>query len=277
MKSSPFLALSIAYGFLVTGFLLPIVLPETLKKTSEQILSIEPSDEGGLLSSPQNHSFKKKISLAISNIRELMFVFQNPTLAALSITFLILSLYSRNSDLVFLLASDRFHWSISEASFLIPIGAIIRFGTLVVLLPLLYHLLSSRSSMSKDLFVVRASLIFLILGSLVIAIAPVPALYILGILIYGLSAGFSPAVRSLATSLVHPDHVSRLYAIIATGDTVGIIVFSPLVGKSYGWGVGLGGWWSGMAFICCAGLYAVFGASLWVVREPREEDDVHGD
>lgn len=130
--------------------------------------------------------------------------------------------------------------------------------------------------MIKDLIVARGSLVLTIVGALVVAWAPIPPFFIIGTIIFAAGAGFSSAVRSLVTSLVHPDEVSRLYAVMAVGDTVGTIIYGPILSKTYGWGENLGGYWTGMAFVFCALMYAIVCSPVWLVREPTPEDDVHG-
>lgn len=78
------------------------------------------------------------------------------------------------------------------------------------------------------------------------------------------------------TSLVHPDEVSRLYAVMAVGDTVGSLIYGPILSRAFGWGLNLGGQWTGMAFIVVATLYLVLGLPIWLVSEPTPEMDVHG-
>jgi len=74
---------------------------------------------------------------------------------------------------------------------------------------------------------------------------------------------------------VHPDEVSRLYAVLAVIETVGTLLYGPLLSKAFGWGMRLGGWWEGMVFLVCGGLFAVLGVPVWVVSVGVEMD-VHG-
>jgi len=159
-----------------------------------------------------------------------------------------------------------------------PIGSVANFVILIFALPYLYHLLANRnvSSMTKDLVVMRGSLIFMIIGSLVIAWGPLPGIFCTGVIITAGGIGLWSALRSLATSLVHPDQVSRLYAIMAVGDTLGAMLYSPLVSKGYGWGMKLGGHWTGMVFLISALVFVLISIPAWFVRKPTEDMDVHG-
>lgn len=95
-------------------------------------------------------------------------------------------------------------------------------------------------------------------------------------MIFALGSGFSSALRSLVTSLVHPDEVSRLYALIAVVDTIGTLLYGPVLSRAFGWGLDLGGPWTGMFFIVVAAIYIVIGLPVWLVRTPKPEMDVHG-
>jgi hypothetical protein len=98
----------------------------------------------------------------------------------------------------------------------------------------------------------------------------------IGVIVFACGVGFPSAARSLITSLVHPDEVSRLYAFLAVIETVGSLIYGPVLSRAFGWGMDLGGLWSGMAFFICAILFAVVGLPIWLVREPTPEMDIHG-
>lgn len=78
-----------------------------------------------------------------------------------------------------------------------------------------------------------------------------------------------PAVRSLVTSFVHADQVSRLYAVIAIIETLGALVLNPLISKSFSWGMDLGGIWSGMSFILAGAMTLILGLPVWIIRPPK--------
>ena len=159
-----------------------------------------------------------------------------------------------------------------------PIGSVANFVILIVALPYLYHILKKYgvSSMNRDLIIVRGSLLFMVIGLLVLAWGPLPGIFIMGVIIIACGIGLFAALRSLVTSLVRPDQVSRLYAIMAIGDTVGMMIYSPLISKGYGWGIALGEGWTGMVFLILALVYLTMSIPAWLVRKPTEDMDVHG-
>lgn len=84
------------------------------------------------------------------------------------------------------------------------------------------------------------------------------------------------AVRSLVTSFVHTDQVSRLFGVVAIIETVGTLVTSPLISKAFSWGMDLGGMWSGMVFMLAGVMTLILGMPVWAMRPPKPEEDVHG-
>ena len=141
---------------------------------------------------------------------------------------------------------------------------------------MIYSVLGSRfhlRSSTKDLFVARGSLVFHILGALTTAVPYSPLLLMLGTFLFACGDGHVSATRSLLTSFVHPDQVSRLYAVLAIMMTIGSMIMAPLLSKAFVWGLNLGGNWSGLVFLTVAALYIVLGSPLWIIRLPRQDDE----
>lgn len=296
MEGNLFIPMWIGSAFIASTLPIVFFIPETLRRSER------PDEEDTIyanaeLSTPQDLSVKSRVLKFCSDAKEATSIMRAPILLGLSFTFLFQSFWGRTGEYQYLLASERFHWKLkdvraipaieftilhiltsAQASFLMPIGSVANFVVLIVILPYLYHLMTKRNftSMTKDLIVVRGSLLFLIIGCLILAWAPLPAFFCAGVLISGCGVGLYSALRSLVTSLVHPDQVSRLYAIMAIGDTLGTMLYSPLVSKGYGWGIKLGGHWTGMVFLICALVYVIVSIPAWLVKKPTKDMDVHG-
>ena len=58
---------------------------------------------------------------------------------------------------------------------------------------------------------------------------------------------------------------------LAIIDTIGILVSGPILSEAYGWGLHLGGLWSGMGFLLIAVLFAVTCAPVFVCGLPETE------
>jgi hypothetical protein len=305
MKTDPFTALLVASGFIALGAVLALFLPETLqlaKKNDAAFNHLAPesdTEEEDISPAPAK-SLKMDLKVSIGTlVEESRFIWANPGLCALIFTFILSTLTSNSISILFQLASQRFHWSLADvrsprtfsflipkltvflpqASFLIPFSSVTNFVILIVILPVIYSVLGSRFHLRppiKDLLIARGSLIFLILGALAIALSPTPSLLVFGTFIFACGDGYVSATRSLLTSFVHVDQVSRLYAVLAIMMTIGNMIMAPLLSKAFAWGLNLGGHWSGMAFLTVTALYLVLGSPLWIIRPPRPEEDIHG-
>lgn len=93
----------------------------------------------------------------------------------------------------------------------------------------------------------------------------------LAIITNALGVGFSASIRSLATSLVEPDQVGRLYAAIATFDMIGGLVAGPTLSSVYSWGLGRGGGWVGAPYLLAGVMYCGIAICVWGFRVRRLE------
>lgn len=151
---------------------------------------------------------------------------------------------------------------------LLTLRAAVNLALLLVGLPALHRVLVKHDSTSqgKDLLISRLSVALFAIGSLVISLAPVVPLVALGIVIFALGSGFSPAARSLATTFVHQDQAGLLYTALAITQTVGGLMAGPLLALSFRWGLSLGPEWSGIPFSLVAGLFACGFIAICFVR-----------
>lgn len=111
------------------------------------------------------------------------------------------------------------------------------------------------SAPGKDLLISRLSVAFFTIGSLVVSAAPSVALATLGIVIFALGSGFSPATRSLVTTFCKQDEAGLLYSALAITQSIGGLVAGPLLALSFRWGLSLGHEWTGIPFALVAGLF----------------------
>ncbi|RAL09039.1 uncharacterized protein BO97DRAFT_459422 [Aspergillus homomorphus CBS 101889] len=184
MKIDPFNALLAASGFIALGNMLVLFLPETLqqaKKNDDAALNhlVQDSHTDEDISPTRAKSSKIDLRVMIVKVvHDSRFILANPGLCALIFTFIPSSLSNNSVSILFQLASLRFHWSLAEASFLLPFSSVTNFVILIGILPVIYSVLGSRfglRSSSKDLLVARGSLVFHILGALAIAFPAGPS------------------------------------------------------------------------------------------------------
>ncbi|KAF8243213.1 hypothetical protein K440DRAFT_77325 [Wilcoxina mikolae CBS 423.85] len=122
------------------------------------------------------------------------------------------------------------------------------------------------SATESDLYISRTSACLVTLGFLGIAIAPNPPLMIIALIVDTLGSGFGASTRSLATTMVHPSNIGKLYTSIAVFDTLGALVGGPSISLAFQWGIKLGGGWIGLPFLVLAMLSAVVTVVVFMVR-----------
>jgi len=270
MEYDPWLPMFLGTGAMVFGGLLLIVLPETLSKTpdswswardehSETIGDDPPKATliGGLVAR------SKKI---LSNLHSISI---SPLMVALILTFLANSLARSAVELLLQYASYRYHWTIAQASLLLPLRTAVQLVLLLFLLPYLSYVLIIRKSMDskiKDLWISRGSAFMLVIGSIGVGLSPSPVVLALFLVIYALGSGFATAVRSLATSMVESHQIARLYAVMTVTDMLGGMLAGPSLSALYAWGLNLGGAWVGLPFIASGVLFLLVAIPLFFTR-----------
>ncbi|KAI9641199.1 hypothetical protein NHQ30_009999 [Ciborinia camelliae] len=277
----------VAVLFIFLGALLILVLPETLHLREHQVIfsaNIDPARAEAMEDEESPSDDEEVLSLSKENWKKLLdkfeesrFVLTDPKLLALSVTFLVQSLHANTNQFLLQLASKRLHWSLADASFLIPLASVTNFVQLVLLLPVIYAILSRfhLQAAVKDLLVSRGSALFMALGSFGLAISPARGLFVMSTVLFSLGLGLYPAIRSLLTDLVHPTQVSRLYGVLAVIDTIGGMISSPLVAGAFSSGLKKGGLWSGAGFLVVGVAYAT-AALLTLSVSVKKDDDING-
>jgi MFS family permease len=174
----------------------------------------------------------------------------------------------------------NFHGLIeTQAGLLLSVRAFFSITLLLVILPLSSYLLTTKfhlSALTKDLFLARISILFLVLGSFIIGLAFNASLMILGLIITTLGTAYTLLVRSLLTSLVEKHHVATLYNTMAVLETSGSIVAGPIMAGTFRWGLEIGGGWVGMPFLCAGVMFAGAAVVIWIVRLEKVEGDLEG-
>lgn len=108
-----------------------------------------------------------------------------------------------------------------------------------------------------------------IIGYTLIGLAPNPGILIAGVVMVSCSGSFSVCTRSLATSLVLPDHVGTLYSALAISQSIGIFIAGPLFAYLFRLGMHLGNSWTGLPFLQAAVCFAFATAALWRIQIGR--------
>ncbi|KAJ5965379.1 major facilitator superfamily domain-containing protein [Penicillium waksmanii] len=191
--------------------------------------------------------------------------------------FLLASISRQALQLIIPYASKRFSWSIARASFLITLKGIINLVTLLLVLPWLSVWLSRQMSWSpaiKDLRIVQGSAWLLTFGTLLMAFAAIPELFITGLSLFALGWGFYSALRSLTTALVSPSQVGVLNAGIGLAQSLGSLIAGPIQAAAFGRGLRQGGVALGLPYMAAGALLFMASCLTCVIRIAGEKQRV---
>lgn len=111
--------------------------------------------------------------------------------------------------------------------------------------------------MVKDKYLAQWSGVALVVGSLVISQASSGASLALGQVVLSCGLAFTPATRSLVTSMVPAEHLATLYTFIAVADYAGALSGGPLSAALFDTGLRWGGPWLGLPFVMSAISFAL--------------------
>ncbi|KAG4295310.1 hypothetical protein FPRO06_01894 [Fusarium proliferatum] len=162
-------------------------------------------------------------------------------------------------ELILQYMSVRFKWPLAKTALLLSIQAAGQILLFAIVLPQVNVWLISRTKTSSaaNLTLTRVSIIILAVGSLCMGLATVVPAFIIAFFGYTLGNGFSSALRSLLTTMVHPDHLSLLFTAIAVFEGISTIGASPLLGLSFSVGLDIGGMAVSLPFFVASVLYAL--------------------
>ncbi|OQE40915.1 hypothetical protein PENCOP_c005G08124 [Penicillium coprophilum] len=186
--------------------------------------------------------------------------------------FLLASIGRQALQLIVQFASNRFSWSIARASSLITLKGIINLLTLLFILPWVSNWLNKHlllSSAAKDLRIVQGSVWLLTLGSALMAVSTLPAVFIAGVSLLAFGWGFYSALRSLAMELVSPSQVGIVNTAIGFAQSIGSLLSGPILAAAFRRGLQEDGLLVGLPYMLAAGLFFLSGCLTGCVRVPQ--------
>jgi hypothetical protein len=68
--------------------------------------------------------------------------------------------------------------------------------------------------------------------------------------------------------MIHRDQTARLYTIIEIIQALGSILASGAMTAVFQWGINLGGFWTGLAWMLASILFGVIAIFIWAVTPP---------
>ncbi|KAK6854955.1 hypothetical protein PG995_008487 [Apiospora arundinis] len=140
------------------------------------------------------------------------------------------------TELTFQYIPEKFDMSVAAASRVLSIKSFESLVLMVVILPvtqkvaqLKFHL----SSFTIDLYITQYSFLIQCVGCILMAFAQAFYLFILGLLLFSIGSSTRPALQSVITDLVSPQHVAVLYTIIAVADGAGSAAGALLLNRAF--------------------------------------------
>lgn len=285
MGLDPWIPMLLGWGIMLAGALAGLSLPETMHafpstasdpshelselRSGEELHSSQndhgqtPRKKGGLTA-----TLRRKVSSTVSPYG---FVLENRQVMLLLSAFLVYRLSRGTAWFLVQYISVRYGWTIARANFLVSLKSGLMVILFTAILPVAsWYLVSRRGTDTrvKDLILTKASIIFLLLGTLGIGLSPTVSTMILCMVVQTMGAGFVFATRSLITTLVQRNQTARLYTVIEILQAVGTIIASPTMTAFFQWGLDLGGFWTGLAWMVASGFFGLVAAVVWAFRVP---------
>ena len=223
MEYNAWWAVWIGLGCLVAILPLVITSPETLRRHHDyQRLDEEP----GAAPSRLQTAFR----LIVSAFRELGLVWTDWRLVFLVLLYPFRMMGNALGDLLIRYVSNRYNWTLADATFLYSIQAASATLVLFFLLPWFADLLERRynlSAVQKNVALSRLALFTLALAYLIEGFAPRVWVLLVGLLIQTLASGSPGALRALAGCMVESKDNGRVFCVLAISETLSNMMAFP--------------------------------------------------
>ncbi|KAL3471960.1 major facilitator superfamily domain-containing protein [Aspergillus californicus] len=311
MTMNPWYPLLIGWSIVIVGVFLALLLPETkdavLVSLPEQ--SATPEMELGALSladdEPKISSEKytadldnsdDDVPLAVKTKRPLLvslgilirsyftpytFIFRTKRVLLLLSAFLVYRLSRGSSWFLVQYISARYNWTLAQANLLTSFKPALTVPLFLFIIPAISkRMLRRMKSNRKDLQLARASLVFLVIGTLGIGLSSNIAFLIPSLMIQTSGSGFIYLTRSLITTLVKREETARLFTVIEVLQAVGNVIASLSITNVFQLGLEWGGAWVGLAWMMTSTAFCLVGVAIWAFELPpaiADKMEDHGD
>jgi MFS family permease len=166
-----------------------------------------------------------------------------------------------------------FKWGNFESSLFVSIANSCRVLMLVAVLPAMFYLYSKHHNIKHrsdnfDISIIRASIMFDVVGYIGYALAPIGALFTLSGVIASVGGIASPTLQSALTNHVSEDRTGELMGAVSFLHALSRVVMPAVLNLIYGRTVGTA---SGAVFWVLVGVFGAAGIAAWGIK-PRDED-----
>ncbi|KAJ5160912.1 uncharacterized protein N7482_007916 [Penicillium canariense] len=208
-------------------------------------------------------------------VKPYLFILNRKPVLLLLTAFLVYRLSRGSSWFLTQYISTRYHWTLAQANLLVASRPTVSIPVFLWGLPWLKkHVLNPRRTPTeKDLWLARASVLCLTLGTLGIGLSPSLATLIPSMILQTSGSGFVFLTRSIITTLVERDETARLYTVIEIIQSFGNVVASLSITTVFQLGLRLGGFWIGLAWMMTSSLFCMVAAAIWWFQLPPTPHD----
>jgi MFS-type transporter involved in bile tolerance (Atg22 family) len=176
-------------------------------------------------------------------------------------------------DLLQRYISDRYGWTLADATLIYSVQAVAAGLVLFTVLPFISGHIEHRfrySIVQKNVVLSRAALLVMSVAYALIGLAPTALLTLVGLLIETLSTGFPATLRAIATALVGDDDRGRVFSVLAIAETLSIMMAYPVTAALFNIGIEKGGGpWLGLPYDIISVAAAVGFVGMCLVRFER--------
>lgn len=131
------------------------------------------------------------------------------------------------------------------------------------------------SLLHKDIWLVRGSILFMVVGAAAIGLAPTAPIFFASLVLFGFSGGYEYAIRGMLAQAAG-DRVATLYAVIAVMEEIGQASSGPVYSYLFNAGLKLGGAMISLPFFVASLLFSIAGIIVWLVRWQTLEESEEG-
>ncbi|KAK4941600.1 hypothetical protein LTR10_018477 [Elasticomyces elasticus] len=270
MKLDAWYAIYAGLACLAIMVIMIATIPETLqpkKTTDDTQMAIAEQDA--------NPSQRRRLLLASStkSVQQVLKIWSDWRLVFVALMYPFKMVHFALDDLIQRYVSDRYGWTLADATMLYSIQAVSTTLVLLFVLPLISDQIDhwySLSVLQRNVVLTRTSLVVLAFAYFAIGLAPNIPTIVIGLFIETLATGLPSAMRALAAALVAHEDKGRVYSVLAIAETLSAIIAYPVTAQLFNVGLAKGGGaWLGLPYDVIALTAALAFAVMCLLRFER--------
>ena len=250
--------------------------PETLQSLQDytKLAPLEDNnDEQMWPGSEPRTRFQTFRTTAISAFKELAIVWTDWRLLFLVLLYPFRMFSNALGDLLQLYVSNRYGWSLANATFLYSLQGVASTIVLFAIMPWCSDFIEARfglSAIQKNVVLTRIGIFIIAVAYLIEGAAPTIPLLLGGLVFETFGAGLSSTLRALAGVLVEAKDNGRVFSILAISETLSSMFAYPATTSLFNVGLEKGGGiWLGLPFFVTAAMAGAAFVAMSLLRFER--------